>query len=141
MSYTAQISQGNSANSDLSDPRKGKNGDGSPPSKRLRRDIALARYTELHEQCWNVPLNPAVKTLPISLKDFDPEVGNEDDILPGGHETFMTVLHHEFLVRAEYIRAFDKVKALYKEAPAENLPVVTGLPGIGATISAVCFRD
>jgi hypothetical protein len=51
------------------------------------------------------------------------------DLLPG--EPFLMEVQPQLLVRAEYIRVFDAVKAEYEEHHDTYLAVVTGQPGIG----------
>ena len=94
-------------------------------------------FMDFHRQYWGKPLDPAFKTLPTHGTDLDGlELDDEeDDILPG--DPFLDVLDRRFLIRAEYIRAFDKVTVLYDKYRRNHLAVVTGQPGIGATPSAV----
>jgi len=89
-------------------------------------------FMDFHRRYWGNPIDPAFTTLPTH--------GNEEDlssdVLPG--DPFLDVLHVRFLVRAEYIRTFDRVKAVYDESRLNHLAVVTGQPGIGATRPAIC---
>ena len=96
--------------------------------------------TDLHRRYWGNPLDPTITTLPTHATDLDGlELGDEEgpssDVLPGN--PFLDVLDRRFLVRAEYIRAFDRAKAVYDKSRYNHLAVVTGQPGIGATPSAV----
>jgi hypothetical protein len=52
------------------------------------------------------------------------------DLLPG--EAFLLDVHPQLLVRAEYIRVFNAVKAVHEQYDKSHLAVVTGQPGIGA---------
>jgi hypothetical protein len=102
---------------------------------------AASPFTDFHRQYWGNPLDPALTTLPTHATDLDGlNVGDKEDpssdVLPG--DPFLNVFDTRFLVRAEYIRAFDGVKAIYDESRRNQLAVVTGQPGIGATTSAVC---
>lgn len=88
------------------------------------------QFTDFHRRYWGHPIDPALTTLPTYGDEEDPD----SDVLPGN--PFLDVLGVRFLVRAEYIRAFDAAKALYDKSRVNHLAVVTGQPGIGATPSA-----
>ena len=89
-------------------------------------------FTDFHRRYWGNPIDPAFTTLPTHGDEED----SNSDVLPG--DPFLDVLDVRFLVRAEYIRAFDMVKAVYDKSRLKQLAVVTGQPGIGATPSVIC---
>ena len=104
------------------------------------RSYLASLFIDFHRQYWGNHLDPALTTLPTHAMNLDGlELGNEQDlsgnILPGN--PFLDILDVPFLVRAEYIRAFDKVKATYNKYCRNHLALVTGQPGIGAAPSAV----
>lgn len=110
-------------------------------------DVDLHLFTDFHVQYWDKPLDSALTTLPMPAMgvggfELDDEEDTSSDVLPG--EPCLDLFDTKFLVRAEYIRTFDKVKAVYEEdcervPPHRRLAVVTGQPGIGAMTFAVCF--
>jgi len=89
-------------------------------------------FTDFHRRYWGNPIDPAFTALPTHGDEED----SNSDVLPG--DPFLDVLDVRFLVRAEYIRAFDMVKAVYDKSRLKQLAVVTGQPGIGATPSVIC---
>ncbi|KAF8521913.1 hypothetical protein BU17DRAFT_14993, partial [Hysterangium stoloniferum] len=83
---------------------------------------------------WGNPLDPALTILPDQANTTDSESEEEEsngDVLPG--EPFLKDVSQPMLVRAEYIRVLDAVKAAYQESHNTSLAVITGQPGIGKT--------
>ena len=114
------------------------NEDEGPLPKRLKLEgdhpQPPSLLTGFHRRYWGHPLESAFTTLPTPTALDGLE--SSGDVLPG--DPFLDGLDVRFLVRAEYIRVFDRVKAVYDESHANHLAVVTGQPGIGATPSAIC---
>ncbi|PVF98988.1 hypothetical protein CPB86DRAFT_796921 [Serendipita vermifera] len=105
-------------------------------------DVGLHLFTDFHRRYWDNPLDPALTTLPMPATgigglELDDEEDTSSDVLPG--EPYLDIFDTKFLVRAEYIRTFDEVKAVYDDGrdqsycPHGYLAVVTGQPGIGKT--------
>ncbi|KAF8518633.1 hypothetical protein BU17DRAFT_90687 [Hysterangium stoloniferum] len=112
-----------------------------PPNIRVGSAEANPMPSDLldyYYRFWGAPLDPTFTTLPNRANamehDDDGESSDEDsenDVLPG--EPFLD-LCPRILVRAEYIRVFDAVKAVYEEFHDKRLAMVTGQPGIGKTL-------
>ncbi|KAF8509655.1 hypothetical protein BU17DRAFT_56005 [Hysterangium stoloniferum] len=89
---------------------------------------------DYYRRFWGIPLDPALTILPDRDNTTDSESEEEesnDDILPG--EPFLKDVGLPMLVRAEYIRVLDAVKAAHQKSHNTSLAVVTGQPGIGKT--------
>ncbi|KAF8891473.1 hypothetical protein CPB84DRAFT_1683318, partial [Gymnopilus junonius] len=91
-------------------------------------------FLALHSEFWGNPLDQALTTLPSVMNTDDPRSEHEgdrnDDVLPG--DPFLEVFQTRFLVRAEYIRIFDRVKAASNDPSV--VAIVTGQPGIGKSM-------
>ncbi|KAF8797681.1 hypothetical protein BYT27DRAFT_7125029 [Phlegmacium glaucopus] len=78
-----------------------------------------------HFQFWGHRLDTALTTLPTYPSNEEDLSG---DVLPGS--PFLGVLQTPFLVRAEYIRVLNQVKAVCGDSCHKYLAEVTGQPGI-----------
>jgi hypothetical protein len=88
---------------------------------------------DFYRRFWGSPLDPALTILPDqanTVNSGSDEQESYDNVLPG--EPFLKDVGLPMLVRAEYIRVLDAVKATYQKSDNTLLAVVTGQPGIGA---------
>ncbi|KAF8513564.1 hypothetical protein BU17DRAFT_95255 [Hysterangium stoloniferum] len=143
MVHAKSISPSNSSNSGLSDilvgelPAKRLHVEGSVMSDGLIEHIHSKippMMLDYYRRFWGIPLDPALTILPDRDNTTDSESEEEesnDDILPG--EPFLKDVGLPMLVRAEYIRVLDAVKAAHQKSHNTSLAVVTGQPGIGKT--------
>ncbi|KAF8513912.1 hypothetical protein BU17DRAFT_94947 [Hysterangium stoloniferum] len=138
-----RISPSNSSNSGLSDILAVE-----PAAKRLCVEGSVMSHgpiehihskvppmmLDYYRRFWGSPLHPALTPLPDQANTTNPESEEQesnDEVLPG--EPFLTDVSLPMLVRAEYIRVLDAVKAAHQKSHNTLLAVVTGQPGIGKT--------
>ncbi|KAF8521910.1 hypothetical protein BU17DRAFT_87460 [Hysterangium stoloniferum] len=137
------ISPRNTSNSGLSDIQLGQ-----PPAKRLRVEESVMsgghvkrvhsnippKLLDYYLRFWGNPLDPALTILPDQANTTNLESEEQEsngDVLPG--EPFLKDVSQPMLVRAEYIRVLDAVKAAYQKSHNTSFAVITGQPGIGKT--------